>query len=313
MADTVLDELNRRGLVSNCYDYDGLNKLLSKEKVICYIGFDCTAPSLHVGHLLPLMVARRLFDAGHMAVILLGEATTLIGDPTGRDRMREPMDQEQIRKNLCSIGNGLAFAPFVVVNNMAWFHEANYMALIMEYGRHFSVKDMLDMDSIKKRLESRKHLNFLELNYCVIQAIDFIGMNKSRSCKLQIGGEDQWDNILCGINLGNKLGLKLHGLTTPLLTKKDGTKMGKTKSGTVWLNEDMTSNYDYFQYFRNVDDASVSQWFNYFTFSDFDDTAPINVEKERLAYEATAIVRGEKSANEARALAREKFGLPPVV
>ena len=319
-----------RGFYNNCTHPQDLDNLLSKQSIKAYIGFDCTAKSLHVGSLMQIMALRMLQKNGHTPVILLGGGTTKIGDPSGKDEARKVLSNEEIQDNLTGIRKTIE--KFLVVSgensiittdNEAWLGELGYMDFLRKIGRHFSINKMLTFDSVKLRLDREQPLSFLEFNYMILQAYDFYKLNKEIDCKLQIGGSDQWGNIVNGVELTRKIGNleeqknQVFGLTTDLLTTADGKKMGKTADGAVWLDENMLNPYDYFQYFRNVDDRDVTRFLKLFTeleideinaiLPNFEDVAQINKAKEILAYETTKICHGEEKAKAALNKAKEIF------
>ena len=269
-----LNELKARGYVHQVTDEAALDRLARSETITGYIGFDCTAPSLHVGNLLGIMMLRKLQQAGHRPIVLIGGGTTKVGDPSGKDEARKLLTDAEIAANIGGIES--VFGKFVslgqsdndaiLVNNADWLDELNYIDFLRDYGRHFSVNRMLSYDSVKLRLEREQPLSFIEFNYMVLQAYDFVELYRRFGCRLQMGGSDQWGNIVNGIELGRRTdGVELFGLTTALLTTASGAKMGKTASGAVWLNPDMLSPYDYWQYWRNTEDADVGRFLKLFT------------------------------------------------
>ena len=317
-------ELKARGFVHQTTDEAGLDKLLRSERVTGYIGFDCTAPSLHVGNLLGIMMLRKLQQAGHRSIVLIGGGTTKVGDPSGKDESRKLLSDAEIAANIAGIesiftkflsfGGGDSGA--VMVNNADWLGSLNYIDFLRDYGRHFSVNRMLTYDSVKLRLEREQPLSFIEFNYMVLQAYDFLELYRRFGCRLQMGGSDQWGNIVCGIELARRAeGVELFGLTSPLLTTASGAKMGKTASGAVWLNADMLSSYDYWQYWRNTEDADVERFLKLFTELSLDEIpklaglkgAELNEAKKILATEATALVHGRDAADRAAETARATF------
>jgi tyrosyl-tRNA synthetase len=317
-------ELKARGFVHQTTDEAGLDKLLRSERVTGYIGFDCTAPSLHVGNLLGIMMLRKLQQAGHRSIVLIGGGTTKVGDPSGKDESRKLLSDAEIAANIAGIesiftkllilGGGDSGA--VMVNNADWLGSLNYIDFLRDYGRHFSVNRMLTYDSVKLRLEREQPLSFIEFNYMVLQAYDFLELYRRLGCRLQMGGSDQWGNIVSGIELGRRAeGVELFGLTSPLLTTASGAKMGKTASGAVWLNADMLSSYDYWQYWRNTEDADVERFLKLFTELSLDEIAKLaglkgaelNEAKKILATEATALVHGRDAADRAAETARATF------
>jgi tyrosyl-tRNA synthetase len=313
--------LSERGYINQISDPEGLDKLALEGPITAYIGFDATGPSLHVGHMMGIMMLRRLQQAGHKPVVLMGGGTTKVGDPSGKDDARQLLTDEIIGNNIASIKrvfeNFLAFGSgptdAIMVNNAEWLDELKYIPLLRDVGRHFSVNRMLTFDSVKLRLERDQPLSFLEFNYMILQAYDFAELNKTRGVRLQMGGSDQWGNIVNGIDLGRRLnGSELYGLTCPLLTTSSGAKMGKTAQGAVWLNEDMLSAYDFWQYWRNVEDDDVAKFLRLFTDIPLGDvealtSGNINEAKKRLATEVTTLVRGKAAAEQAAETARKTF------
>jgi tyrosyl-tRNA synthetase len=319
-----LATLISRGLVHQCSDFAGLDAEARKDGFSAYIGFDCTAPSLHVGSLLPIMLLAWLQRAGGKPLPLVGGGTTRVGDPSGKDESRKLLTIEQIDANKASIK--LIFEKFLrfgeggggalLLDNADWLAGLNYIEFLRDVGRHFSVNRMLTMDSVKLRLEREHELSFIEFNYMCLQAYDFAQINKRHGSVLQMGGSDQWGNIVMGIDLGRRMGCpQLYGLTSPLLTTSSGAKMGKTAAGAVWLNADLLSPYDYWQYWRNTEDADVARFLKLFTFLALDEIArlgalegaEINEAKKTLATEATALVHGRQAAEQAAATARTTF------
>jgi len=316
-----LREFFERGFFAQCTNSEGLDDLLSGEKITAYIGFDCTAKSLHAGSLIQIMILRLLQKHGHKPIILLGGGTTRIGDPSGKDEARQVLSDEKISENLfgirkilekfISFGGGASNA--VLVNNDDWLRHLNYIDFLREVGRHFSINRMLTFDSVKLRLSREQPLSFLEFNYMILQAYDFFELNQNYGCKLQIGGSDQWGNIVNGVELIRRSAAKeSFGLTSPLLATADGKKMGKTAEGAIWLDESMLTPFDYFQYFRNTHDADVEKFLKLFTDLEISEIeklrdSNINSAKEILAFEATKICHGEKAATEVLQKAREIF------
>jgi len=320
----LLTHLNDRGFIAQCSDVEALEDKLSKEIVTGYIGFDCTAPSLHAGSLVQIMMLRALQQAGHRPIVVIGGGTTRIGDPSFRDSARPLLDDAQIEKNKDGIRK--VFSKFLsfddgptgalMVDNREWLDGLDYVDFLRDVGRHFSVNRMLSFESVKARLEREQNLSFLEFNYMIIQAYDFAELNRRYGCTLQMGGSDQWGNIVNGIDLGRRMDdAELVGLTSPLLTTSSGTKMGKTADGAVWLNEDMLSAYDYWQYWRNCEDADVGKLLRLFTDLPLDDIArlealegaELNEAKKVLATEATAMAHGRDAATAAEETARKTF------
>lgn len=321
----LLRLLDERGYIHQLTDAAGLDALAAQQIVPGYIGFDATAPSLHIGSLVQIMMLRRLQQAGHKPIVLMGGGTTRIGDPTGRDESRKMLTDETIEANIASIltvfdklltfGDGPTDA--VMVNNHDWLGQLGYIQLLQEVGTHFTVNRMLTFDSVRLRLEREQPMTFLEFNYMILQGYDFRHLSRTLDVRLQMGGSDQWGNIVNGIELGRRMdGAELFGLTTPLLTTASGAKMGKTAAGAVWLNEDMLPAYDFWQYWRNVDDADVGRFLRLFTDLPLDEInrlerlegAEINAAKVVLANEVTKLVRGAEAAARAEATALETFG-----
>ena len=320
----LLRVLDERGYIHQTTDAEGLDALAAKEIVPGYIGFDATAPSLHVGSLVQIMMLRRLQQAGHKPVVLMGGGTTRIGDPTGRDESRKMLTDQAIADNIAGIrtvfeklltfGDGPSDA--VMVDNQDWLGELGYIELLQEVGPHFTVNRMLTFDSVRLRLEREQPMTFLEFNYMILQGYDFRHMAKDMGVRLQMGGSDQWGNIVNGVELGRRMDqAELFGLTTPLLTTADGKKMGKTAAGAVWLNEAQLPNYDFWQFWRNTDDRDVGRFLRLFTDLPLDEIArlealegaEINSAKIALANAVTALVRGEDAARTAEATASETF------
>ncbi len=321
-----LTVLGERGYIHQCSDADALDAAASAGPVTAYIGFDCTAPSLHVGNLIGIMMLRRLQQAGHRPIVLIGGGTTKVGDPSGKDDARKLLGADQIDRNIATIrtvfdkfltfGDGPTDA--IMVNNSDWLEGLNYIDFLRDFGRHFSVNRMLSFDSVKLRLDREQPLSFLEFNYMILQAYDFVELYKRHGCSLQMGGSDQWGNIVNGIELGRRVGgHTLFGLTTPLLTTASGAKMGKTAEGAVWLNADMLSAYDYWQFWRNTEDGDVGRFLRLFTDLPLSDIAALenlqgqelNDAKKRLATEATALAHGREEALVAEETARRTFEL----
>jgi tyrosyl-tRNA synthetase len=320
----LLHELKTRGYIHQCTDEATLDKLARSETLTGYIGFDCTAPSLHVGNLVSIMLLRKLQQTGHRPVVLIGGGTTKVGDPSGKDEARKLLDEAAIGANIVGIesvfSKFLSFGPGerdgVMVNNADWLEKLNYIDFLRDYGRHFSVNRMLTYDSVKLRLDREQPLSFIEFNYQVLQAYDFVELFRRQGCRLQMGGSDQWGNIVGGIELGRRTAsAELFGLTTPLLTTSSGAKMGKTAAGAVWLNPDMLSPYDYWQFWRNADDDDVERFLKLFTELKLDEIAKLtalegaerNEAKKILATEATALVHGRAAADRAAETARTTF------
>lgn len=320
-----LNEIESRGFVNDCTDKEGLGALLNgKTPIPAYIGFDCTAPSLHVGSLVQIMALRWLQKCGHKPIVLMGGGTTKVGDPSGKDENRPQLADADIQENMDGIKD--VFSRFIkfgkgktdalMVNNDDWLKELNYIKFLRDYGKHFSVNRMLTRESVKLRLKKDDHLSFLEFNYMILQAFDFYRLAEDMGIRLQIGGSDQWGNIVEGIELARRMGEKeLYGLTTPLITTSGGAKMGKTAQGAIWLNADMCSPYDYWQFWRNTEDADVGRFLRLFTELPLDkieklekaEGAEINKSKIVLANEATKLAHGSDAAKKAEETARETF------
>ncbi|KAA5605751.1 tyrosine--tRNA ligase [Roseospira marina] len=316
--------IHERGFVDSCTHADELDALLKKEVVSAYIGYDCTAPSLHVGSLVSIMLLRWLQKTGHRPIVLMGGGTTRVGDPTGKDEARKVLTDEAIAANMAGIksvfskyltfGDGPTEA--VMVNNADWLDDLSYIGFLRDYGPHFSVNRMLTFDSVKLRLEREQHLSFLEFNYMILQAYDFLKLARRDGVRLQMGGADQWGNIVNGVELGRRCdGLSLYGLTVPLMTTASGAKMGKSAQGAVWLNEDQLSTYDFWQFWRNTEDADVGRFLRLFTELPLDEIArlealggaEINEAKKVLAHEATTLAHGAAAATAAAETARAVF------
>jgi tyrosyl-tRNA synthetase len=320
----LLRTLSERGYIHQITDPSGLDDLAVHRIVPGYIGFDATAPSLHVGSLVQIMMLRRLQQAGHKPIVVMGGGTTKVGDPSGKDESRKLLDNAGIAANIASIrrifdrfltfGDGPTDA--VMVDNADWLDTLEYIPFLRDIGRHFSINRMLTFDSVKLRLDREQPLSFLEFNYMILQAYDFLELSRRFQCRLQLGGSDQWGNIVNGIDLTRRIdGVELYGLTTPLITTADGSKMGKTAAGAVWLHEDSLSAYDYWQFWRNTDDRDVGRFLRLFTDLPLDeiarlealDGAEINEAKKQLATAATALCRGIAAAEEAAETARRTF------
>lgn len=313
-----------RGAFYDCSAPADLDALFLKERVTAYIGFDCTAPSLHVGSLVQLMTLRRLQQAGHKPILLMGGGTTKIGDPSGKDETRLLLSHEQIEENkqtilrgvqhLLKLGDGPSDA--IMVDNAQWLDRLEYIPFLRDVGRHFSVNRMLTMESVKLRLDREQPMSFLEFNYMIMQAFDFVELYKRYGCRLQSSGSDQWGNVISGIDLGRRMeNVQLFGLTTPLITTASGAKMGKTAAGAVWLNADQRSAYDYWQFWRNTEDKDVGRFLRLFTDLPLDEIArlealegaELNQAKIVLATEATTILHGQEAAESAAETARRTF------
>jgi tyrosyl-tRNA synthetase len=319
-----LNTLAERGFIHQISDATGLDALAAKSEVVAYVGYDCTAPSLHIGHLLSIMMLHWLQTTGNKPIALMGGGTTRVGDPSGRDETRKLLTYEQIDANKASIrttfdkfiefGTGKSGA--LMADNAEWLTKLNYIEMLREVGRHFSINRMLTMDSVKLRLERDQELSFIEFNYMILQSYDFVELARRYGCNLQMGGSDQWGNIVTGIDLGRRMGThQLYALTCPLLTTASGAKMGKTAAGAVWLNADMLSPYDYWQYWRNIEDGDVARFLKLFTTLPLDEIsrlaalkgAEINEAKKVFATEATALMHGRAAAEAAAETARKTF------
>src|SRR4030088_1302915 len=319
-----LNILTERGFVHQCSDFDGLDALAAKGQATAYVGYDCTAPSLHIGNYLTMMMLHWLQQSGNKPVTLMGGGTTMVGDPSGKDETRAIRTVAEIEANKASIrgvfakvlsyGNGPSDA--VMLDNAEWLTKLNWIEMLRDIGRHFSVNRMLAMDSVKLRLERDQEMSFIEFNYMILQAYDYTVLNKRYDCRLQMGGSDQWGNIVNGIDLGRRMGTpQLHALTTPLITTASGEKMGKTASGAVWLNADMKSPYEYWQFWRNTEDGDVARFLKLFTTLPLDEIArlaalkgaEINEAKKALADAATTLLHGGEAARQAADTARKTF------
>ena len=323
MKPNFIDEITSRGFFHQCTDLNKLNSLIKTNSIKAYIGFDCTASSLHVGSLLQIMCLRLLQKHGHQPIVLLGGGTTLIGDPSGKDATRKILDEKSIENNIKKIKeifeklldfSNKKTEP-IFVNNAEWLKKLNYIEFLRDIGKHFTINKMLSFDSVKLRLEREQSLSYMEFNYMILQAYDFFKLNEKNNCILQIGGSDQWGNIVNGVELIRKLSQKeAFGLTTPLITLSSGAKMGKTESGAIWLDEKLLSPYEYWQFWRNTNDEDVNRFLKYFTeieIKDLEKTIKdeknINNLKILLANEATKILHGEKNSKEAEKTAKETF------
>jgi tyrosyl-tRNA synthetase len=319
-----LNVLASRGFIHQVSEPDALDQLAKSQAITAYIGFDCTAPSLHIGSLLPIMMLHWLQQTGHRPIALMGGGTTRVGDPSGKDESRRVLTDDVIAENLRGIRQVFdKFLKFenaggnaVMANNADWLNTLNYIDFLRDVGRHFSVNRMLSFDSVKLRLERQQELSFLEFNYMILQAYDFVELHKRTGCVLQMGGSDQWGNIVSGIDLGRRMAnAQLFALTAPLITTSSGAKMGKTAAGAVWLNADMLSPYDYWQFWRNTEDGDVARFLKLFTVLPLDEIARLaalkgaemNEAKKILATEATALLHGRALADEAAETARRTF------
>jgi len=331
-----LNVLQERGFIHQISDPVGLDKLCASETVTAYIGFDCTAPSLHAGSLVPIMMLHWFQKTGHRPIALMGGGTTRVGDPSGKDESRKLLTEEVIEENkagirkvferLLTFGDGPQDA--LMMDNADWLLRLNYVDFLRDVGRHFSVNQMIQRDSVRLRLEREQHLSFLEFNYMLLQGYDFLEIYRRTGCRLQMGGSDQWGNILSGTDLVRRLAnVEAYALTSPLLTTASGAKMGKTAAGAVWLNEEQLSSYDYWQYWRNTEDADVTRFMKLFTTLPMDEIArlgalegaEVNEAKKVLATEATALIHGREAAEAAAETARRAFeegqsaeGLPTI-
>ena len=316
-----LKEFKDRGFFYQCTNEEELSLILDKKKIRGYIGFDCTAESLHVGSLLQIMCLRLLQKNGHRPIILLGGGTTRIGDPSGKDKTRAILSEEEIEKNIKSIKDILknfldnkdSKTKPIFVNNYSWLKNLNYISFLRNIGKHFTINKMLSFDSVKTRLEREQSLSYMEFNYMILQAYDFLELNKKENCVLQIGGSDQWGNIVNGVDLIKRHSNKqAYGLTTPLVTLASGTKMGKTESGAVWLDKRFLSPYDYWQFWRNIDDRDVLKFLKIFTDIKLDEiekikNKDINELKILLANKATEMLHGEQEAIKSEKTAKQTF------
>ncbi len=319
-----LNTIVNRGFMHQCTDLDALDERAAKGVVTAYVGYDCTAPSLHAGSLVSIMLLRWFQKTGHKPIVLMGGGTTRVGDPSGKDESRKLLDDEQIAANMDGIkqvfskfltfGDGPTDA--IMVNNADWLDKLHYISFLRDYGRHFSVNRMMSYDSVKLRLEREQPLTFLEFNYMILQAYDYLELARRHDCALQMGGSDQWGNIVNGVELGRRVDDRsLFGLTTPLLTASSGAKMGKTADGAVWLSDEMMSPYDYWQYWRNAEDADVGRFLRLFTEMPDDEIlrleklqgAELNEAKKILATEITTLCHGCDAANQAAETARVTF------
>ena len=315
--------MQSRGYLNQCTDLDKLDNVCNKHSIKAYIGFDCTASSLHVGSLLQIMILRLMQKYGHQPIVLMGGGTTLIGDPSGKDSTRKILDQDEIKNNIQHIKK--VFNKIldttnkntkpIFVDNAEWLTKLNYIQFLRDVGSHFTINKMLTFDSVKLRLEREQSLSYMEFNYMILQAYDFYQLFKNNNCVLQIGGSDQWGNIINGVELIRRMLQKeSYGLTSPLITMASGAKMGKTEKGAIWLNEDLLSPYDYWQFWRNTDDRDVKRFLNFFTEitpskinSIFEEEKNINNLKILLANEATKILHGETASKKAEKSAKETF------
>ena len=323
MKNNFINEITQRGFFHQCTDQNKLTSIISRDTIKAYIGFDCTAPSLHVGSLLQIMCLRMLQKYGHQPIILLGGGTTLIGDPSGKDSTRRILEDKTIDKNISKIKKIfeklLNFKDKntkpIFVNNADWLKKLQYIEFLRNIGKHFTINKMLSFESVKLRLEREQSLSYMEFNYMILQAYDFYKLNEKYNCILQIGGSDQWGNIISGVELIRKINQKeSYGLTTPLITVASGAKMGKTETGAIWLDEELLSPYDYWQFWRNTNDDNIKKFLKYFTEIDVNDLEKISNEENNinnlkilLANEATQILHGAEKAKESENTAKETF------
>ena len=321
MENSFLSEFKKREYFNQCTNSNELELLMNKKKIRAYIGFDCTAPSLHVGSLMQIMCLRLLQKHGHQPIVLLGGGTTRIGDPSGKEETRKILSEKEIEKNIKNIEK--IFKIFlktknsktkpIFVNNYKWLSKLNYIKFLREIGKHFTINKMLNFDSVKIRLEREQSLSYMEFNYMILQAYDFLELNKSKNCLMQIGGSDQWGNIINGVELiKRQSGNQTYGLTTPLITLASGAKMGKTEKGAIWLDKKMLSPYDYWQFWRNTDDRDVIKFLKMFTdisVSEIEKIKNKNINdlKILLANNATTMLHGNKEATNAEKLAKSTF------
>jgi tyrosyl-tRNA synthetase len=323
MKNNFIYEINQRGFFHQCTDQEKLTSIINQKPIRAYIGFDCTAPSLHVGSLLQIMCLRMLQKYGHQPIILLGGGTTLIGDPSGKDSTRKILNEETIDRNIEKIKK--VFEKLlnfenektkpIFVNNAEWLNKLQYIEFLRTVGKHFTINKMLSFDSVRLRLEREQSLSYMEFNYMILQAYDFYKLNEKYNCDLQIGGSDQWGNIVNGVELIRKMSQKeSFGLTTPLITIASGAKMGKTVSGAIWLNEELLSPYNYWQFWRNTNDDDVQRFLKYFTEISSEELVKITNEEKNinnlkilLANEATKILHGKKNAYDSEKTATETF------
>ncbi len=321
MENSYLSEFKNREYFNQCTNFQELEQLMTKKKIRAYIGFDCTAQSLHVGSLLQIMCLRLLQKHGHQPIVLLGGGTTRIGDPSGKEETRKILSEKQIEKNIKNIEkvfkiylktNNPKLKP-IFVNNYKWLGKLNYIKFLREIGRHFTINKMLSFDSVKLRLEREQSLSYMEFNYMILQAYDFLELNKVKNCIMQIGGSDQWGNIVNGVELiKRQSGNTAYGLTTPLITLSSGAKMGKTEQGAVWLDKKMLSPYDYWQFWRNTDDRDVIKFLKMFTDLSLEKienikTKDINYLKILLANETTSMLHGSEAARQSEETAKNIF------
>ena len=325
MKSAFLKEMEARGYLNQCTDINGLDEICKNKSISAYIGFDTTAESLHVGSLLQIMILRLMQKHDHQPIVLLGGGTTLIGDPSGKDNTRKFLNEKDIKKNIKGIKKTLESLLIkkkkktkpIFVNNFDWLSKLNFIDFLRDIGKHFTINKMLTFDSVKLRLEREQSLSYTEFNYMILQAFDFYQLNKKKNCLLQLGGSDQWGNIVNGVELIRRLSNKTsYGLTTPLITTASGTKMGKTEKGAIWLNPKLLSSYEYWQFWRNTDDRDVLKFLKFFTDLEVSEIEKISSTEKNinnlkilLANEATRILHGEKEAKNAEKTANETFNL----
>jgi tyrosyl-tRNA synthetase len=319
-----LNVLQERGFIHQASDFEGLDALAAKGQATAYVGYDCTAPSLHIGNFLTMMMLYWLQQSGNKPITLMGGGTTMVGDPSGKDETRAMRTIAEIEANKASIRGvfakvlrfGTSASDAVMLDNAEWLTKLNWIEMLRDVGRHFSVNRMLTMDSVKLRLEREQEMSFIEFNYMVCQAYDFVELAKRTGCRLQMGGSDQWGNIIMGVDLGRRMGTaQLYALTTPLLTTSSGAKMGKTAQGAIWLNAEACSPYEFWQYWRNTEDADVERFLKLFTTLSMAEIAKlaalkgaeINEAKKALADAATTLLHGEEAARQAAETARRTF------
>ena len=323
MKNKFIQEMQNRGFLNQCTDLDNLGEICNKKSISGYIGFDCTASSLHVGSLLQIMILKLMQKYGHQPIVLLGGGTTLIGDPSGKESTRKILEQNEIKHNIKSIKKVFSkilntsnkkTSP-IFVDNADWLTKLNYIQFLRDTGAHFTINKMLTFESVKLRLDREQSLSYMEFNYMILQAFDFYQLFKNNKCILQIGGSDQWGNIVSGVDLiRRKMQKQAFGLTSPLITLASGAKMGKTEKGAIWLNEDLVSPYDYWQFWRNTDDRDVKRFLNFFTEIEpkeidiiFNKEKDINKLKILLANKATSIIHGEVASKKAEQTAKDTF------
>ncbi len=323
MKNKFLKEMQGRGYLNQCTNLDKLDEICDKQQISAYIGFDCTASSLHVGSLLQIMILKLMQKHGHRPIVLLGGGTTLIGDPSGKDSTRKILDQNIIKKNIQSIKKVFTTilntsdkntAP-IFIDNADWLTKLNYIQFLRDVGTHFTINKMLTYDSVKLRLDREQSLSYMEFNYMILQAYDFYQLYKNNNCILQIGGSDQWGNIVNGVDLIRRMLQKeAYGLTSPLITLASGAKMGKTEKGAIWLNKDLLSPYEYWQFWRNTDDRDVERFLKFFTEIDIEEISNITKKEKNinnlkilLANEATKLLHGDNAAKNSAQTAKDTF------